>query len=648
MWVVQCLIFFVIFSLNHLDKVYANLPGPLAGHWCLPNPSPNSCSEPSLLDWKPDDFISNFYRSTTPLAPTFILDIQRNSDAQIIPFVGYLRFDTTQTPAQMIVGMNNVPHIRQWQYLKTHTYFGGSYDEGQVLAPSPGWIKAAHQNGVRILGSIFFSPYVYGGNEEGPALDLFLTPLADGSYPVADKLIEIAKTYNFDGYFLNQETDTSTSVGSPNSRFAAFFDYYHKKAKQENVDLSLVWYQVPASPLYTNAVNLLRDLNGTRIADSLFLDYSWYGNDPSEFFKLADAVKYSHDRLDFGINAYDSPSGDEQIKFFKNLIGDNDLLKASVSEFSFDSIMIRPGDTRIEQQLSNEVAFWEGAASKNSWPGAAKFVSKHGVVSKLPFSTWFNIGQGYAYYIDGIDTNLGIWNDIGQQDLLPTFSSQTDQLVASYDFYDAYYGSSSLSISARNLTGSDARLDLYATKIDVEEDIVLLVTSKSLDSSDLQVSLCLVRKGDEDCYPLSTESGGWNQDLFTVKSGAGVDGIRMYMRTSDSKKESYNHTFKIGQIFLGHKETLHPPSAPQNVREVGPKLGDANRYIAWDAVQGVSHYEIYEGDDFIGRTNQSIYALIGMGRNHILDIQVCAVNAAGLRSSKIRFTKSATQILEAL
>lgn len=38
-------------------------------------------------------------------------------------------------------------------------------------------------------------------------LDTFLSQEKDGSFPLADKLIEVAEIYGFDGWFINQETE---------------------------------------------------------------------------------------------------------------------------------------------------------------------------------------------------------------------------------------------------------------------------------------------------------------------------------------------------------------------------------------------------------------------------------------------------------
>lgn len=40
--------------------------------------------------------------------------------------------------------------------------------------------------------------------------DLLQGKRADGTYPVADKLVGIAKYYGFDGYFVNQESNVSS------------------------------------------------------------------------------------------------------------------------------------------------------------------------------------------------------------------------------------------------------------------------------------------------------------------------------------------------------------------------------------------------------------------------------------------------------
>ena len=83
-----------------------------------------------------------------------------------------------------------------WQYVDTLVYWGGSSGEGLIVAPSPDVVDAGHKNGVRVIGTVFMPMTAHGGKMEW--LEDLLTKADDGSYPVADKLIEVADTYGFE------------------------------------------------------------------------------------------------------------------------------------------------------------------------------------------------------------------------------------------------------------------------------------------------------------------------------------------------------------------------------------------------------------------------------------------------------------------
>ena len=58
---------------------------------------------------------------------------------------------------------------------------------------------------------------------------------AETTFPVADKLIEVAEYYGFDGWFINQETAGGNSQTAIDMR--DFMIYF-----QENSDLEIEWY----------------------------------------------------------------------------------------------------------------------------------------------------------------------------------------------------------------------------------------------------------------------------------------------------------------------------------------------------------------------------------------------------------------------
>ncbi len=75
------------------------------------------------------------------------------------------------------------------------------------LIPSPDVIDAGHRNGVPVLGTIFYNWSSSIEDQEKFVSSMRQDP--DGSFPVARKLVDMAKYYGFDGYFINQETTGS-------------------------------------------------------------------------------------------------------------------------------------------------------------------------------------------------------------------------------------------------------------------------------------------------------------------------------------------------------------------------------------------------------------------------------------------------------
>ena len=84
-----------------------------------------------------------------------------------------------------------------WQYLDSMVFWEG-------LVPTPDVIDAGHRNGVPVYGTLFFNWSNSIADQEKFAAALKQDE--DGTFPIARKLVDLAKYYGFDGYFINQET----------------------------------------------------------------------------------------------------------------------------------------------------------------------------------------------------------------------------------------------------------------------------------------------------------------------------------------------------------------------------------------------------------------------------------------------------------
>lgn len=117
---------------------------------------------------------------------------------------------------------------------------GGSSGEGLTVPPSPDVTDSAHKNGVPVLGTVFFPTTEHGGKIEW--LDEFLQKDEQGNFPMVDKLIEVANTYNFDGWFINQETE-GTKENPLKANHAVLMQEFIKEFKEKSENkLEIMWY----------------------------------------------------------------------------------------------------------------------------------------------------------------------------------------------------------------------------------------------------------------------------------------------------------------------------------------------------------------------------------------------------------------------
>ena len=98
--------------------------------------------------------------------------------------------------------------------------------------------------------------------------------------PVADKLIQVAETYGFDGWFINQETEGAeerTLTRDDTVKMQEFIKYFKKQAPE----MRLVYYDSMTSEGKMDWQNALTDKNtmfmtdeeGNAVADEMFLNF---------------------------------------------------------------------------------------------------------------------------------------------------------------------------------------------------------------------------------------------------------------------------------------------------------------------------------------------------------------------------------------
>ncbi len=183
----------------------------------------------------------------------------------------------------------NLYNFTHWSYIDKLIWFGGTASQS-VQLPSAPWTNAAHKNGVKVLGNIFFAPTAFGGSTN--TILNFLEQDSGGDFVVIPILINIMQYYNFDGWFVNQETSTNTSTALLMQEFLGDLTVAVEAEGKE-----VMWYdamRLNGNVGWQNRLNSTNspfvqdDADGNssngfekRVSSSIFINFfwpSWYPN----------------------------------------------------------------------------------------------------------------------------------------------------------------------------------------------------------------------------------------------------------------------------------------------------------------------------------------------------------------------------------
>lgn len=542
-----------------------------------------SSDQPFASYWFPLDILS-WSSSSDPDAPfnrsgvslknkfvdtvTIINPNSRVNEARVNPLSAFA--PTSDNPSQGSLNINYYS-FNYWQYVDRLVFWGGSAGEGIILAPNPTLIDAAHRNGVKILGNVFFPPTVYGGQFQW--VNDFLQKNGN-TFPVADKLIEAAEYYGFDGWFINQETAGGNSQTAINMR--DFMIYF-----QENSDLEIEWYDAMTengSISWQNQLNSLNDWyfqwGDTLVSETMFLNFWWNSTGLNNSRTLAQSL---------GRSEYDLYSGiDVEANGYNTSINWSALFPAGLAHVTSLGIY-RPdwcynSSTSLTDYYSRSSIFWVGwnhdpsnTTTASSWKGIANYIPAFTPITDLPFATNFCTGQGYDFYINGEklsypELSSAGWNNLSLQDILPTWrwivQSNGTKLMPSFDFTDAYYGGNCLKISGD--LSSDNLIKLYSSSAFVSSETKLDIAFKTgnIGPTNLQVAILF------ESVPLvyfyfdigNTDSPDWNLKTIDLASYGGQKISQIALSFIGGLGSGYE--MKIGRLRLynGSIEIPNPPS----------------------------------------------------------------------------------------
>lgn len=574
-----------------------------------------------LLEWNAEEDKDLEYNvSTVPLAKRVDkenltpVNSTQNTDTKVMA----ISIMNSSTSGNAPHGLNsaNCNIFTYWQYVDELVYWGGSSGEGLIVPPSPDVTDLGHKNGVPVIGTVFFPQGVAGGKMEW--LNTFLAQAEDGSFPMADKLIEVAQTYGFDGWFINQETE-GTEEEPLTKEHADAMQLFIKYFKEKAPELRLVYYDSMTVDGEMDWQNALTDANaaylvdgeGNAVADEMFLNFWWTDEELADD-KLLEASAEKAAQL--AIDPYDLYAGiDIQANGYNTPIRWD--LFANEDGTSHTSLGIYCPSwayfsaSTLDDFHKNENTLWVNSkrdpsvdveyTSADQWHGVATYVVEKSAITELPFITNFNTGSGYSFYKEGEQISTLDWNNRSIGDILPTYRWMIDQeennLTAAFDVGNAWYGGTSLKLYGKTAAGASSVIHMYSADLPVEEATVFTTTVKTDAETDLNAILTFDDGTTETVNGDAKAGEGWTTIGFDISGYAGKK-IREISYEIIPATENSFYQINFGNITITN-ETEKENAEISNLTVDGTEFDEDGMYagvrLSWESNLEDSNYEVY-------------------------------------------------------
>ena len=612
-------------------------PLPMGNQWYYQNESLQpygSCFQiDELKNWSPDnDPDARYNRGSIPLRDRWMgpsVNPLASRDAKVMP----LAMSNARASEAASQGGDGdfVYAFNNFQYVDTYNFWGGSSGEGPIAIPSPEHIDAAHRNGVPATGTIFipWGDYTYGNR----FVQELVEKKPDGTYPAADKLIEIAQYYGFDGYIFNAESGT----GVPG--FKDFLAYIQKN-KPDNFTIS--WYNGSGSLSTGSIQNWMQD-GDTRITDEWWLDMSGNGNVDGT---IAAAQEMGVDPWNIHSTwEYWPMSGMSGTKGgdYHARLDKNGMLKISLG-------ILAPTVTLTQSKNSDDFMnvqdqkLWVGPTfdpsstyrPQSEFCGFASMVADKTPVIGTDFVTNFTTGNGYKFYENGKETGKKDgWYNRSLTDVLPTWrwiiESEGEKLSAKIDFDDAWWGGTSMKVYGNMDANKANHVKLYSSQLDITKDSKFSITYKAPKGGvDVELGLCFGNDyADENFkfYPIETTANGeWNTATFDLSGDAGKRAIAISLRFNAPEGVS-DYSINVGRMAFTTTD-----AAPATVTDITldeviyPTDTTMEARIYWEKADNAFMYMIHrvlpdDTREFVGATPSDAFYL---GKYDRLDNEAAA------------------------
>lgn len=619
-----------------------------------------------LLEWTPEsDENLEMNKSTVPLndrvdrADLNTVNSTQNNDTQIMA-LSAINASTSGNSPHGSSSHFSANTFSYWQYVDSLVYWGGSSGEGIIVPPTPDVIDLAHKHGVPVTGTIFFPEYAHGGKMEW--LDEFLVQDEEGNFPIIDKLILACETYGFDGWFLNQETGRESAGEIVTVERTELIQEFIIQYKAKAPDLILQFYDSMNQQGQLSWQNALNDDNemfmvtedGDAVSDTMFLNF-WWTNESRVEQELLKAT--AEKALELGLDPYDFYAGiDVEANGFHNELNTH-TLKFDLFESSPNSTYTSLGIYRpdwsynkaqsLQDFYDNESRFWVNEvadpsvdvnyAENTDFRGMSTYVVERTAINSLPFSSNFNLGNGYDFFKDGkVISNLD-WNNRSLGDVMPTYryiieNGTGNSLSAEIDMESAYYGGNSIALEGKMTQGSTSDILLYSTDLDITSEFDFYAMVKG--NSTTQVSAVLVLDDGSEVVLDGSQTVGNSYAKVSFDTAA-LQGKTIRSISLRFSADSDNIKINLGNLTLT-TETTANSAVVSNLTITDYALDEDYVYagvaLSWDSSVACDYYEVYQvhsdgTKSLLGVSNKTNFYINGLKRSTGNDtLEVVPVN----------------------
>lgn len=602
----------------------ANAQQPLGGCW---HPD-------DIINWSPEtDPDAKFNRSRVPLAQrVYEPELMKANENQY--YEGQICNATILYPTCSLSpsqGANNFVGYQPtyWQYMDKLVYWAGSASEGIIIPPPAGSTDAAHQQGVKSLGQIFFPPSAFGGTIAW--VNQMLTK-ENGEYIYARKLYEIAKYMGFDGWFINEE------IGYNDEPWAPWIKAYMDIAVADgHPEQEIQWYNAARTPS--------KRILSTHVNTSQFLEYGAEGDYRGWASKLGCTEAETFSKIYAGVQVVsDGHTGFGQIMRAamptSGHVGSLDLFcpEERIWKDNVKNILSTSDNCgsvayeAITKTFDNEEDMWvnrngdpSNTTGTSSWPGISGAVLERTVISSLPFVSTMSVGVGKHRFVEGEIKGTQDWYHSGMQSILPTWRwwiENKGNLKVTIDWDNAYNSASSFKI-AGNLSAGDHLARLYKTQIAMPTGAKMRVVYKATADVTLEGKFSTASSVNPDVtvQPTKTTKNGWTVAEYDLSS---LNGKTVYMIALNIKAGSAVNNFSLNlaelDVFPGnYAPTTVAVSNFATTSTLGDQKGDLRLTWDWDYTPDFDHFNIYTttsaGRKLVGQTRDEAFYIPTFERN---------------------------------